>query len=125
MSCTVFLCLTLETASLWSRVPSVKEVVSRGQEVWVKVVSLAGQRIALSMKDVDQKSGKDLTPMTGSLEALTMAGAGLKGLSGIKVKFLVCCLSASSGYLVLLQRDTDSVSNGAGITHFEPRTSGH
>lgn len=29
-----------------------------------QVISLAGQRIALSMRDVNQKNGKDLTPMT-------------------------------------------------------------
>ena len=62
-----------------------RDVVNRGQEVWVKVVSLAGSRTALSMKDVDQKSGKDLMPMTGSLDMLSKGGAGLKGLSGIKV----------------------------------------
>eukprot|EP00803_Ostreobium_quekettii_P000314 evm.model.scf_193.5 EVM.evm.TU.scf_193.5 scf_193:32945-51100(-) len=68
------------------RVPNMKEVVSRGQEVWIKVVSLAGQRPSFSMKDVDQKTGRDLVPMSGSLESLTATGNGLKGLSGIKIK---------------------------------------
>lgn len=30
----------------------------------IQVISLAGQKIALSIRDVDQKTGKDLTPMT-------------------------------------------------------------
>ncbi|GMH39385.1 hypothetical protein BSKO_07283 [Bryopsis sp. KO-2023] len=69
------------------RVTSVKEAITRGQSVWVKVVSLAGQRIALSMRDVDQKTGKDLTPMNDKVTAAAAAGgAGLKGLSGIKMR---------------------------------------
>ena len=40
-----------------SRHPS--DVVQRGQDVKVKVISIEGTRIALSMKDVDQKTGQD------------------------------------------------------------------
>ena len=36
------------------------DVVSRGQSVYVKVISIVGNRIGLSMKDVDQNSGRDL-----------------------------------------------------------------
>ena len=44
------------------RVTNVQEVVQRGQKVRVKVLSVAGQKVSLSMKDVDQDSGKDLNP---------------------------------------------------------------
>ena len=37
-------------------------VVKRGQKVWVKVLGLAGNRISLSMKDVEQATGRDLSP---------------------------------------------------------------
>ncbi|KAJ7667480.1 P-loop containing nucleoside triphosphate hydrolase protein [Mycena polygramma] len=44
------------------RVNSAADLLSRGQPVKVKVMSVAGSRIGLSMKDVDQTSGRDLTP---------------------------------------------------------------
>ncbi|KAJ6612139.1 P-loop containing nucleoside triphosphate hydrolase protein [Mycena sp. CBHHK59/15] len=44
------------------RVNSASDLLSRGQSVKVKVMSVAGSRIGLSMKDVDQASGRDLTP---------------------------------------------------------------
>ena len=43
------------------RVNSVDEVVSRGDKVLVKVLS-TGTKTSLSMKDVDQATGKDLNP---------------------------------------------------------------
>jgi ATP-dependent RNA helicase DHX8/PRP22 len=45
------------------RVTNAKEVVKRDQEVHVKVVSVKGQKLSLSMRDVDQDTGKDLLPM--------------------------------------------------------------
>ena len=39
-----------------------KSVVKRGEKVKVKVISMAGSKIALSMKEVDQNSGEDLLP---------------------------------------------------------------
>ena len=45
------------------RVTTVAEVVSKGQKVYVKVLSMAGQKVSLSMKDVDQDSGEDLNPV--------------------------------------------------------------
>uniref|UniRef100_A0A6V7LLM0 RNA helicase n=1 Tax=Bracon brevicornis TaxID=1563983 RepID=A0A6V7LLM0_9HYME len=45
------------------RVASASDVVSRGQKVHVKVLSVAGQKVSLSMKDVDQDSGRDLNPI--------------------------------------------------------------
>lgn len=45
-----------------ARANAASDLLSRGQNVKVKVMSVAGNRIGLSMKDVDQASGKDLTP---------------------------------------------------------------
>ncbi|KAJ3307048.1 DEAH-box ATP-dependent RNA helicase prp22, partial [Gonapodya sp. JEL0774] len=45
-----------------SRITNPQDVVSRGQQVYVKVLSVAGSRLSLSMKDVDQSTGRDLTP---------------------------------------------------------------
>ncbi|KAJ7067803.1 P-loop containing nucleoside triphosphate hydrolase protein [Mycena amicta] len=44
------------------RVNSASDLLSRGQPVKVKVMSVAGTRIGLSMKDVDQTTGRDLSP---------------------------------------------------------------
>ncbi|TPX59462.1 hypothetical protein PhCBS80983_g02474 [Powellomyces hirtus] len=44
------------------RVAHPSDVVSRGQAVKVKVMTVAGNRIGLSMRDVDQATGADLTP---------------------------------------------------------------
>ncbi|KIK07287.1 hypothetical protein K443DRAFT_673549 [Laccaria amethystina LaAM-08-1] len=45
-----------------ARANSASDLLSRGQQVKIKVMSVAGNRIGLSMKDVDQVSGRDLTP---------------------------------------------------------------
>ncbi|THH16647.1 hypothetical protein EW146_g4029 [Bondarzewia mesenterica] len=45
-----------------ARANSAADLLSRGQPVKVKVMSVAGSRIGLSMKDVDQTTGRDLTP---------------------------------------------------------------
>ncbi|KAF7331627.1 hypothetical protein MKEN_00042300 [Mycena kentingensis (nom. inval.)] len=44
------------------RVNSASDLLSRNQPVKVKVLSCAGSRIGLSMKDVDQITGRDLSP---------------------------------------------------------------
>jgi ATP-dependent RNA helicase DHX8/PRP22 len=46
------------------RVSNVSDVVARAQNVRVKVISIAGQKVSLSMKDVDQNSGRDLNPLS-------------------------------------------------------------
>ncbi|KAG5672584.1 hypothetical protein PVAND_002700 [Polypedilum vanderplanki] len=46
------------------RVSDVSEVVSRGSSVKVKVISITGQKVSLSMKEVDQLTGKDLNPLS-------------------------------------------------------------
>ena len=45
-----------------ARANSAADLLSRNQPVKVKVMSVAGNRISLSMKDVDQVTGNDLTP---------------------------------------------------------------
>ena len=40
----------------------IKQFVRRGQSVKVKVISIAGSKLALSMKEVDQSTGEDLLP---------------------------------------------------------------
>lgn len=45
-----------------ARVNSAADLLTRGQSVKVKIMSVAGSRIGLSIKDVDQASGRDLTP---------------------------------------------------------------
>ncbi|KAK7109917.1 ATP-dependent RNA helicase DHX8-like isoform X1 [Littorina saxatilis] len=57
------------------RVTNVGEVVTKGQKVWVKVLSFTGQKTSLSMKDVDQDSGKDLNPQHTS----NIVGGEVKG----------------------------------------------
>jgi ATP-dependent RNA helicase DHX8/PRP22 len=44
------------------RVQHPNDIVKRGQKVWVKVMTIAGNRIGLSMKDADQTTGADLSP---------------------------------------------------------------
>eukprot|EP01041_Mallomonas_annulata_P002732 gene2732-5380_t len=39
-----------------------RQVVKRGQKVKVKVISIAGQKLSLSMKEVNQNTGEDLLP---------------------------------------------------------------
>jgi ATP-dependent RNA helicase DHX8/PRP22 len=78
------------------RVANAKEVVKRDQEVFVKVVSVKGQKLSLSMRDVDQDTGKDLLPMQRGADDAPRAnpssgsGGGLGsgkrlGLSGIVI----------------------------------------
>jgi ATP-dependent RNA helicase DHX8/PRP22 len=45
-----------------ARTNSASDLLARNQQVKVKVMSVAGTRLGLSMKDVDQASGRDLTP---------------------------------------------------------------
>ncbi|KAI7826677.1 P-loop containing nucleoside triphosphate hydrolase protein [Kickxella alabastrina] len=44
------------------RVENPREVLERGQSVKVKVLSIVGSKLGLSMKDVDQATGEDLSP---------------------------------------------------------------
>ncbi|KNC23658.1 hypothetical protein FF38_13728 [Lucilia cuprina] len=46
------------------RVTDVTEVVNRNSNVKVKVMSVTGQKVSLSMKEVDQDTGQDLNPLS-------------------------------------------------------------
>ena len=50
-----------------SRVGHPSDIVARDDKVFVKIITMEGNRIGLSMKDVDQASGKDLAPSGGLL----------------------------------------------------------
>ncbi|KAJ5653803.1 ATP-dependent RNA helicase DHX8 [Penicillium lividum] len=59
------------------RVNHPSDLVSRGQPVKVKVVSIQGSRIGLSMKEVDQSTGMDLIP-----QKRLASGANMQRLDG-------------------------------------------
>ncbi|XP_058732332.1 probable pre-mRNA-splicing factor ATP-dependent RNA helicase DEAH5 [Vicia villosa] len=50
------------------KIINTKEVVKRDQQVYVKVISVSGSKLSLSMRDVDQRTGKDLLPLKKSSE---------------------------------------------------------
>lgn len=60
-----------------ARVNHPSDLVSRGQPLKVKVVSIQGSRIGLSMKEVDQVSGMDLVP-----QRRLASGANMERLDG-------------------------------------------
>ncbi|KAF3641984.1 ATP-dependent RNA helicase DHX8 [Capsicum annuum] len=77
------------------RVVNAKDLVKRDQQVFVKIVSVSGQKLSLSMRDVDQKTGKDLLPLkkNSGYDGLTTNPSGMSnegsktriGLSGIRI----------------------------------------
>jgi ATP-dependent RNA helicase DHX8/PRP22 len=64
-----------------ARVNHPSDLVSRGQPVKVKVISIQGSRIGLSMKEVDQVTGLDLVP-----QKRLASGANMERLEGISGK---------------------------------------
>lgn len=60
-----------------ARVNHPSDLVSRGQPVKVKVVSIQGSRIGLSMKEVDQATGLDMVP-----QRRLASGANMERLDG-------------------------------------------
>ncbi|CAL5038647.1 unnamed protein product [Urochloa decumbens] len=79
-----------------SQMPGRRASVTRGQEVFVKVVSVDGSKLGLSMRDVDQDSGRDLLPLlrrsgeddaprSNPLADCGRAAGKRKGVSGIFV----------------------------------------
>ncbi|WEW57763.1 DEAH-box ATP-dependent RNA helicase prp22 [Emydomyces testavorans] len=60
-----------------ARVNHPSDLVSRGQAVKVKIVSIQGSRIGLSMKEVDQVTGRDLVP-----QRRIASGANMERLDG-------------------------------------------
>lgn len=69
---------------------SARDLVSRGDSVWVKVVSQRGDRFGLSMRDVDQATGEDLLPRSSSAgnskSEQFQNRSALHGLSGVRVR---------------------------------------
>lgn len=59
------------------RVNHPSDLLTRGQNVKVKVVKMEGNRIGLSMKEVDQVTGEDLAP-----QARIQSGANMEALGG-------------------------------------------
>jgi len=67
-----------------ARVNHPSDIVSRWQEVKVKVTKMENGRISLSMKEVDQKTGRDLAPGKRIASGANFAsGANSQGLGGI------------------------------------------
>ena len=62
------------------QVRDAKQVVKRGQKVKVKIISMVGSKMALSMKEVDQTTGEDLLPQR-SRETLTKLNSDLSNPS--------------------------------------------
>ncbi|KAF7563362.1 hypothetical protein G7046_g767 [Stylonectria norvegica] len=64
------------------RIEHPSDFLTRGQQVWVKVNTIEGSRIGLSMKDVDQVTGRDLEPqarLTSGANDLALGGAKSNG----------------------------------------------
>lgn len=61
-----------------ARVNHPSDLVGRGQSVKVKVMNIAGTRIGLSMKEVDQVTGQDLAP-----QKRLASGANMESLDGM------------------------------------------
>ena len=64
------------------RINHPSDLLSRGQPVKVKVAKIEGSRIGLSMKDVDQETGRDLAP-----QARIQSGANMERLGGGKDQY--------------------------------------
>ncbi|KAI9052960.1 hypothetical protein LZ554_003232 [Drepanopeziza brunnea f. sp. 'monogermtubi'] len=65
------------------RVNHPSDLLSRGQPVKVKVIKIEGSRIGLSMKDVDQETGRDLAPQARIQSGANMEKIGGKGEYGL------------------------------------------
>ncbi|KAK4199204.1 P-loop containing nucleoside triphosphate hydrolase protein [Triangularia verruculosa] len=65
------------------RVNHPEDVVTRGQNVKVKVIKIEGNRIGLSMKDIDQETGLDMGPQMkmGSGANMEVLGGGQRGFA--------------------------------------------
>lgn len=59
------------------RVNHPSDLLSMGQTVWIKINSIEGSRIGLSMKEVDQETGMDLQP-----QARLTTGANMEAIGG-------------------------------------------
>ena len=64
------------------RINHPSDLLSRGQKVWVKVMSIEGNRIGLSMKEVDQDTGLDMEPQSRLTTGANMEALGGGGRNG-------------------------------------------
>ncbi|VDO28439.1 unnamed protein product [Haemonchus placei] len=60
------------------RVNAVADVLSRGQRVKVKVLKIEGNKVSLSLKEVDQSTGEDLNPVEAPLAADAVGVSNLR-----------------------------------------------
>ncbi|KAF9618131.1 hypothetical protein IFM89_000247 [Coptis chinensis] len=95
------------------RVANAKDVVKQDQEVFVNVISMLAQKMSLSMRDVDQSTGKDLLPMKKSSEdaafrmnpqSSNQSRTSRTGLSGIRI-------AEEDGAVALLRRPLKRMSS--------------
>ena len=52
----------VHVSQIANKLVDVKKAVSQGQRVKVKVISMAGSKLSMSMKEVNQETGQDLLP---------------------------------------------------------------
>lgn len=76
------------TQMMEGRVNHPSDLVSRWQEVKVKVIKNENNRISLSMKEVDQRTGQDLAP--GKRIASFGTGANSQGLGEYQALTVQC-----------------------------------
>ena len=50
------------------KVVNAKEAIKRGHKVWVKFISISGQKMSFSLMNLDQKTSEDLLPMKKSID---------------------------------------------------------
>lgn len=74
----------VHVSAFGQRVNHPEDIVTKGQNVKVKVVKMEGNRVGLSMKGVDQETGMDLEPQLrlGSGANMEALGGRRKGLGG-------------------------------------------
>ncbi|KAK3900524.1 hypothetical protein C8A05DRAFT_35828 [Staphylotrichum tortipilum] len=75
----------VHVSAFGQRVDHPSDAVSKGQEVKVKVVKIEGNRIGLSMKDVDQETGMDLAPQPRFGSGANMEALGGRGRGGMGI----------------------------------------
>ncbi|KAL2164825.1 hypothetical protein VTH06DRAFT_121 [Thermothelomyces fergusii] len=73
----------VHVSAFGKRVDHPSDVVSKGQKVKVKVIKVEGNRIGLSMKDVDQETGMDLAPQMRLGSGANMEALGERGRGGM------------------------------------------
>ena len=108
----------------------------KGQSVWVKVISMTAQKLVLSIKDVDQDSGRDIMPHrntinkmsneddrpvnteTSTTSAMSSTAVVHPGLDVAAVKRQQAEEDAKSRYLAA------SANAGGGMGHYGPASGG-